>query len=43
MRSKSSSEVAEALKLHIFARFGLPVELRLDRGREFKGAVETLC
>lgn len=42
-RTKSSEEVAKALELHIFARFGLPMELRVDRGLEFAGKVKELC
>lgn len=43
MRTKSSEEVAEVLRHHIIARFGVPKELRMDRGKEFAGAVTTLC
>jgi IS30 family transposase len=40
MKTKTSSEVAEAIRLHILARFGVPKELRFDRGREFAGEVK---
>ena len=43
MSSKLSSEVAAALKLHIIARFGVPLKIRCDRGLEFAGKVRTLC
>ncbi len=43
MRTKSSSEVAQVLDLNIFARFGIPNELRMDRGLEFAGEVKQLC
>ena len=43
MHSKLSAEVATALKLHIIARFGVPMEIRCDRGLEFGGEVHTLC
>lgn len=43
MKTKSSIEVAEAIKLHIISRFGVPHELRFDRGREFSGEVKILC
>ena len=39
MRSKSSIEVAEVFRQKIFPRFGLPSEIRCDRGREFAGEV----
>ena len=43
MRSKTSAEVAQALRLNIFARLGIPDELRMDRGLEFAGEVIDLC
>jgi hypothetical protein len=43
MRTKASTEVAQALRFNIFARFGIPDELRMDRGLEFAGEVITLC
>lgn len=43
MKTKNSIEVAEAIKLHIISRFGVPYELRFDRGREFSGEVKILC
>ena len=43
MRSKSSTEVAEVMKDQIFTRYGLPREIRCDRGREFAGEVTDLC
>ena len=43
MRSKLSSEVATAFKLHIIVRFGVPMEIHCDRGLEFAGEVRTLC
>lgn len=43
MKTKSSEEVAEVLNHHIIARFGVPRELRMDRGKEFAGEVTTLC
>jgi Integrase core domain. len=39
MKTKSSEEVAEVLRHHIIARFGVPRELRMDRGKEFAGEV----
>lgn len=43
MRSKFSQEVWSALFDQIFSRFGLPKELRCDRGREFAGVVKQKC
>ena len=43
MHLKLSSEVAAALKLHIIACFGIPLEIHCDRGLEFAGEVRTLC
>lgn len=43
MRSKSSLEVASVFKEYIFPRFGLPLEVRCDRGREFAGDFTKLC
>lgn len=43
MRTKSSQEVAQVIQLHLIARFGIPRELRSDRGREFLGEVTALC
>ena len=43
MRSKESSEVAEAIRVHVIARFGCPRMIRCDRGTEFAGAVMSLC
>jgi hypothetical protein len=37
MKTKSSGEVMDMIKLHIIARFGVPKELRMDRGKEFAG------
>jgi len=42
-KSKGSAEVAAAVKLHLIARFGIPRELRCDRGREFMGELTELC
>lgn len=43
MWTKTSAEVAQALELDIFERFGVPDELRMDRGLEFAGEVINLC
>ena len=43
MRTKSSEEVWKVLYTQLFCRFGLPLELRSDRGREFSGVVQTKC
>ena len=43
MKTKSSEEVVAALKLNIIARFGVPLEFRVDRGLEFAGSVVKLC
>lgn len=43
LKTKSSLEVAEALRLNIISRFGVPLELRSDRGLEFAGEVIELC
>lgn len=37
MSSKRSSEVWKTLYEQLFTRFGLPIEIRCDRGREFGG------
>lgn len=42
-KSKSSEEVANAVLLHLIARYGIPQEIRCDRGREFMGALSELC
>lgn len=42
LMSKSPTEVAKALTT-IFADFGIPSMIRHDRGREFDGAVLSLC
>jgi len=39
MRTKESREVWDVLYSQVFTRFGLPLELRCDRGRESMGAV----
>ena len=39
MKTKSSVEVWNVLYGKIFARFGVPVELRCDRGNEFRGVL----
>jgi hypothetical protein len=43
MRTKTSEEVWNVLYSQLFCRFGLPVELRCDRGREFTGMVSRKC
>ena len=43
MRTKSSAEVVEVLRMGIVARFGVPVEMRFDRGLEFAGSVKGFC
>ena len=43
MHLKLSSEAATTLKLHIITCFGVPLEIRCDRGLEFAGEVHTLC
>lgn len=35
LKSKAASEVADAIRLHIISRFGVPLEIRTDRGLEF--------
>ena len=42
-RTKSSKEVYRAIELYIFARFGVPLQLRVDRGLEFAGEVKRKC
>lgn len=41
MRTKESREVWDVLYSQVFTRFGLPLELRCDRGREFMGVVSV--
>ena len=43
MRSKRPAEVVEVLELNIVARFGVPLELRMDRGLEFAGELNEYC
>ena len=43
MRTKASDEVWTVLYTQLFCRFGLPLELRCDRGREFSGVVQQKC
>ena len=43
MRSKESSEVAEAVWTHVIAHFGCPRMLCCDRVTEFAGAIVSLC
>lgn len=43
MKTKNSTEVWQALYDYIFVRFGLPYEIRTDRGREFAGMVDVKC
>lgn len=43
MRTKTPAEVVKALEFHIIARYGVPLELRMDRGLEFAGEVTKLC
>ena len=43
LRSKSSEEVWSVLYGQLFTRFGLPLEIRSDRGREFAGVVQAQC
>ena len=43
MKTKSSVEVWNVLYGKIFARFGVPVELRCDRGNEFRGVLTQQC
>ena len=40
MFSKSSTEVWNTLFSQLFTRFGLPLELRSDRGTEFGGMLK---
>lgn len=42
MRSKASSEVWNRM-FEVFCRFGLPVEIRCERGKEFAEAVTEGC
>ena len=43
MKTKSLVEVWQVLHDNLFCRFGLPLELRTDRGREFAGKLKTKC
>ena len=43
MKTKNSADVAAAIERELIARFGVPVEIRVDRGLEFAGAVDDLC
>lgn len=43
MKTKSADEVWDVLYNEIFIRFGLLVEIRTDRGREFAGTLITKC
>lgn len=43
MKTKTPVEVVKALEFHIIARYGVPLELRMDRGLEFSGEVTKLC
>lgn len=43
MYSKTSKEVWDVMFAEVFCRFGLPVELRFDRGLEFAGEVSQMC
>ncbi len=43
MKTKSADEVWNVMYDQIFTRFGLPVEIRSDRGREFAGIMITKC
>ena len=43
MKTKTSQEVWTVLYEQVFARFGMPFEIRCDRGREFGGMVESKC
>ena len=43
MYTKNSKEVADAIELNIISRFGVPDEMRMDRGLEFAGHVTSMC
>ena len=43
LKPKTSSEVWDIMFEEVFCRFGLPVELRCDRGTEFLGKVKEKC
>ena len=43
MKTKNTTEVWQALYENVFSRFGLPFELRTDRGREFYGILLNKC
>ena len=43
MKTKNTTEVWQALYENVFSRFGLPFELRTDRGREFYGVLLNKC
>lgn len=43
MKTKSSEEVWQVLFEQVFCRFGLPLEIRCDRGKEFAGVLTTKC
>ena len=43
MRTKSADEVWSVMYDQFFTRFGLPVEIRSDRGREFAGTMIKKC
>lgn len=43
MYTKSTLEVALAFNLHVVARFGIPLEIRVDPGTHFAGHQCVLC
>ena len=43
MKTKHSGEVWDVLFYHLICRFGLPVEFRCYRGREFFGVFSIKC
>lgn len=43
MQTKGAEEVWNVLYDNVFTRFGLPLEIRSDRGREFAGEMITKC
>lgn len=43
MKTKSSKEVWEVMFNNVFSRYGMPLEIRCDRGTEFAGVVTEKC
>ena len=43
MKTKSSTEVWDVMFNNVFSRYGLPSEIRCDRGTKFAGKVIEKC